>query len=655
MPSLSNKPDNRVMPQVIEALHRLQAEPGQLDRERYERYSERRLTYSEAGTTKPTSPKTPEVDVYQESLRRGYAHERSEVTVQFKRQWEREYRRIEWQRVNRDVGRRQTLPYDETLDYKANSQNNVRSRWVEQGIWGDEWGPAWPKDSHPSDRRWLEAHSNGLKGPFRGAYDLRKTLALRWGHEKSDPDPEPEPAPEQVDLSTLFETEAILADMEREEERARNRERRHPLYIIRAATVRDPEASRPYHQFMWQVAREREWIKDDMDFLAPGKAIDVEEMAFQSVKRNWVHDKIWNPRWGEVPGMVWVHEEPIADVHEDLIRPSNISSPVNVGIALPVYRKYKPMPIPKSASSSSSPAPVSVPNSVLNSPTLPSANQVIFDTTTGLQLPPPGQAEKAFWESIMDAARKRGMTLSLAPAAATEGGSQDLGESSTRRSAFSRLLSPFYRSAAKEPEEGEEEPPTQDTIRRTRTGRVTKKNTTTNKNNVRGHGAATTTRRRTAATRLRSVKKQQLTTAAADEPPEPYATTQTVLFEEEEADENMSDETDDGGDDDTTPQERQPPRRSQRLAQMVPKPKSLRGAEVEDSPPTTPPPRPRRRQQQQTIVVNTAGKSGSSGPRNGGTSRTKMKTKTKTAVSKVAKPRGVVKSQPRKSGRKARG
>ncbi|KAH6983679.1 hypothetical protein BKA56DRAFT_350871 [Ilyonectria sp. MPI-CAGE-AT-0026] len=82
-----------------------------------------------------------------------------------------------------------------------------------------------------------------------------------------------------------------------------------PQYPIPRPTVRNPEASRPYHQFLYQITKERDWIKDETDYKAPGSVIDLDAMAYQGVKNNWIKDGIWNPKWDELPGRTWIHEE----------------------------------------------------------------------------------------------------------------------------------------------------------------------------------------------------------------------------------------------------------------------------------------------------------------------------------------------------------
>ncbi|KAF1808240.1 hypothetical protein P152DRAFT_453020 [Eremomyces bilateralis CBS 781.70] len=56
----------------------------------------------------------------------------------------------------------------------------------------------------------------------------------------------------------------------------------------------DIAASRPRNQFLFQLSKEREWIQDEFDY--SGKLdIDVDEVAYESVKAQRVEDKIWNP------------------------------------------------------------------------------------------------------------------------------------------------------------------------------------------------------------------------------------------------------------------------------------------------------------------------------------------------------------------------
>ncbi|KAK7212052.1 hypothetical protein V2G26_019230 [Clonostachys chloroleuca] len=142
----------RVLPHVIEALERLQQNLDQLARERNQRYDEPPPPYAESDeTTQPPSPDVPDAveDVEEEQWRSREIRNKSMPFYQFRSQAKREKERLHDQRLKELHGRRPTLPFDEATDYEANAENNVRARWVEQGIWGEEWGPAWLQGIRP--------------------------------------------------------------------------------------------------------------------------------------------------------------------------------------------------------------------------------------------------------------------------------------------------------------------------------------------------------------------------------------------------------------------------------------------------------------------------------------------------------------------------
>ncbi|KAM0417270.1 hypothetical protein ACHAPT_012711 [Fusarium lateritium] len=288
-------------------------DPQQLAHERDRLYDEPPPPYSESGeTTEPPTPDPPPaVDKTFQRRLRMVAHYKSTPINQFESQVKRERERLEYQISEQSFGRRQTLPWDDSLDLEANPQNNVRSRWVEQGIWGDSWGPAWPKNSQP-----LSTKEAG--GPSSGPYDPATSDSrpgARWGHEEPDPEPEPEPESES-EPKPESAPEHFFAY------RQPKPPRRRPIWYVQTPwgpvarypipipTVRNPETSRPYHQFLYQISKEREWIKDEMAHTAPGSAIDLDAMAYESVKNNWIKDGVWHPEWDDRPGMTWKHEEP---------------------------------------------------------------------------------------------------------------------------------------------------------------------------------------------------------------------------------------------------------------------------------------------------------------------------------------------------------
>ncbi|KAK3367542.1 hypothetical protein B0H63DRAFT_529261 [Podospora didyma] len=281
---------------VIEALERLEKRPDQLAHELERRYNDSPPPCSESSISCVTtelescfgrSPSPPPPSEHQQWLLRKEAHTKAREIArssgrpfpQFRNQAKRERERLEHQQSAAwPEGRKLMLPHDPTCDLKANAENNVRTRWVEQGIWGEDWGPAWPKGSTPEDPQFEKPEvAPFYNRPF--PIFAEGWSKEHWSHEKCGP------PPESV--------------------------RRRVLTIWSwTPIVRDPEASRPYRQFQYQLEKEREWIKGKVEHEAPGGIVDLDALAYKSVKQNWIDDQIWDPNWTERPGSVWRHEEP---------------------------------------------------------------------------------------------------------------------------------------------------------------------------------------------------------------------------------------------------------------------------------------------------------------------------------------------------------
>ncbi|KAG5997413.1 hypothetical protein E4U54_002361 [Claviceps lovelessii] len=133
----------------------------------------------------------------------------------------------------------------------------VRKCWIEQGIW---------------DYRWI--------GQILG----------RWKHE------EPFPSPPRPQASTEPESDKLQSQPSAEE-------------------IRSREASRPFHQFIYQVTQERERIAAEQSPM--NMAADINTTAYENVKQVWVRRRIWNSKWGLLPGMTWKHEHPLDEEDEE--------------------------------------------------------------------------------------------------------------------------------------------------------------------------------------------------------------------------------------------------------------------------------------------------------------------------------------------------
>jgi hypothetical protein len=142
-----------------------------------------------------------------------------------------------------------------------------KKRWVEQGIWNDRWN-----------------------GPNKWGWKTEE-LVSGWKHE------EPE-----------LETETEETTLQRsDEEKLRAAERR-------ATRKREREASRPFHQFVYQVSKERERIQVE----TATTSADINARAYETVNKTWMDQGIWNRKWGILPGMSWKHEAPLEEIVNDL-------------------------------------------------------------------------------------------------------------------------------------------------------------------------------------------------------------------------------------------------------------------------------------------------------------------------------------------------
>ncbi|RMD44902.1 hypothetical protein DV735_g24, partial [Chaetothyriales sp. CBS 134920] len=257
------------------------------------------------------SPPPPPTPVTSPSERKVAPYKATPMN-QFQSQSRRERQRLEHQRAEKGSGRRQTLPWDDACSLDTNSENNVRSRWIEQGIWADEWGPAWPKrkDGHAMTSTWGHFRT----GPFFSGYSPHRPLSVPgacWGHEKVEFEPtsvlESEESEAESSLQPAGQPSRVKKPGGRGPPRATVRYGMSlfglmPQYLTRV-TVRNPEASRPYYQFLYQMSKERDWIKDELDHKVPGTIADLDTMAYQRVKANWIQDQIWDYRWVNLPGM----------------------------------------------------------------------------------------------------------------------------------------------------------------------------------------------------------------------------------------------------------------------------------------------------------------------------------------------------------------
>lgn len=263
------------------ALAALAEHPERLDRERL-RFSDSPPSYTSHQSHNSTLSNSP--NVYPENLMRDEMQEerdryastaRGQMDAQQIEETKRIIRRLE------DGTHRlpQGVPYDE------HAFNIVRSRWERQGIWRKRW-----KDEFGIDR-WR--HEEPL--------DLS---SMSVSESDGQPDAGYGPSVLLRPTDTKPKQPRILTD----EEFAKRMSYHNRLR-------RDREASRPFHQFLWQLSKERECIHEGgmFDTIADSNdsaPLDINTQAYNNVKSTWVNRGIWDKEWGIIPGMSWKHERP---------------------------------------------------------------------------------------------------------------------------------------------------------------------------------------------------------------------------------------------------------------------------------------------------------------------------------------------------------
>lgn len=134
-----------------------------------------------------------------------------------------------------------------------------------------------------------------------------------WEHEEPlEAESESETAPEAEPLLGIFSAYEKQPQSEPEPPKCDNKK----LSLAERRVVRSlqREASRPYHQFVYQVSAERERIHKQSNPEEDPSPPDMGTTAYENVKNIWTRRGIWDKRWGLLPGMTWKHEEDLEEV-----------------------------------------------------------------------------------------------------------------------------------------------------------------------------------------------------------------------------------------------------------------------------------------------------------------------------------------------------
>lgn len=276
---------------VERALADLEGEPQRLDRARV-RFEDSPPPYTSDRSSRSTlsqSPNPPSEEQQRRLERRmqlGIDHRASEPYYQFLDQRTDEKDDI----IEADLNRTHRLRVGDNPSKIA--YENVKRRWIEQGIWNNKWN-IYAHGRWKHEER-LELESESETGSEAASSPPPPPL-FSFSMEQPQPKP-PKPRRPKSD-----------------EEKRRIAERR----IIRE---REREASRPFYQFIYQISKEREWIQDEPTMMRGVDSADINTRAYEKVKNTWNRRGIWNRKWSIMPGMSWKHEEPF--VGEDADSPA---------------------------------------------------------------------------------------------------------------------------------------------------------------------------------------------------------------------------------------------------------------------------------------------------------------------------------------------
>ena len=224
-------------------------------------------------TTRSVSPGAPSERQRRREQRRmqlAEEYEASRPYNQFSAHVDEERKRI-WN-MNTRSNRPETPP---GFDFLEQARETVKRRWVKQGIWNNNWTEF--------------AYGN-------------------WKHE------EPLFSESESTDNSESRTSTALFSFPKQPKTDDNKRWNADRQV---AQEREREASRPFHQFVFQLSEERESITELRDGKNVAHSADINTKAYENVKRTWIRRKIWNQRWGIMPGMCWKHEERLEEEGTD--------------------------------------------------------------------------------------------------------------------------------------------------------------------------------------------------------------------------------------------------------------------------------------------------------------------------------------------------
>ncbi|KAI0448493.1 hypothetical protein F5B21DRAFT_497439 [Xylaria acuta] len=348
------------------ALEILLNSPQKLDRarSRFSRPPPSYISYPSGTTTQLQSPDRPDEEERWLSERR----------FQLTRQYRASFPYSQFEAQVEEEGRQINKGEDSDgchapirMGHTTHARECVKKRWIEQGIWDEKWeqgGEIW-----------------------------------RWKHE--------EPLESKPELHTELKTtnanpfspSHLMKTSELETDEGPGNEEIQLIEKVWATKEREREASRPFHQFVYQLSKERERIQQELrrDGNPTADPFDINTTAYERVKDTWTKSGIWDNKWGFVPGMSWKHEQPLEEWIEQEMskvtyphqRSPERDGPVNFSETdLRQYRSVSPSPAKpnQEVSSVTNPAQQELPMAI-NAPKPPNAFHSSSSRCTAQPLP----------------------------------------------------------------------------------------------------------------------------------------------------------------------------------------------------------------------------------------------------------------------------
>lgn len=260
------------------ALASLEGDPLRLDRERG-RFSHSPPPYTSNPSTRSATPNDLSEEQRLRKERRAQLWEDREASQPYE-QFSRLVNELEKQNFEADVNGTRRIPVGS--DPRTIALETVRKLWLEQGIWNNNWNQF-------ADGQWKHEE------PLQPGSESETDSEARSSPPRFSFFPKPQPKPRQP----------ISDDQKRR------------IAARRAIREREREASRPYHQFVFQISKERERIEKELESGEDANTANINTRAYENVKKSWTRRRIWNRKWGILPGMSWKHEEPVEEEAAD--------------------------------------------------------------------------------------------------------------------------------------------------------------------------------------------------------------------------------------------------------------------------------------------------------------------------------------------------